>query len=144
LRMAKPKGVTGAPGASGSTAAGKSGEAALKDPDTSRDTWDDDEKLIETAPATPEQMAVLNRQAARTLLRVIVVQVVAAVAVGIMAWGVAGVAAGVSALVGAGAYMVPSVLFALRLLLGMVKPQGANPATFFFGEFFKLGSTALL
>jgi len=143
--MAEPQGVTEVAGNAFACNAGAdnaaSRETAAGD---ARAAWDDDEEVLEVVKATPEQLAVLNRGAARTLLRAIVVQVVAAVAVGLVAWVTAGVAAGVSALVGASAYMVPSVLFALRLLFGMVKPQGANPATFFFGEFFKLGSTALL
>lgn len=112
------------------------------------DDWDDDwrdaPEQVPVVPATPEQLVELNRTAARTLLRSIVIQVVVALVVAGIAWLVAGVAAGASALAGAAAYTVPSVLFALRLLFGMVKPGGANPATFFFGEFFKLGSTALL
>jgi ATP synthase protein I len=108
------------------------------------DGWDDATEPVPVVPATPEQLAELNRSAARTLLRSIVVQVVVALVVAGIAWLVAGAAAGASALAGAAAYTVPSVLFALRLLFGMVKPGGANPATFFFGEFFKLGSTALL
>lgn len=112
------------------------------------DGWDDDwrdaPEQVPVVPATPEQLVELNRTAARTLLRSIVVQVIVALSVAGIAWLVAGVAAGASALAGAAAYTVPSVLFALRLLFGMVKPGGANPATFFFGEFFKLGSTALL
>lgn len=113
------------------------------------DSWDDDDwhdapELAPVVPATPEQLAELNRTASRTLFRSIVVQIVVALVVAGIAWLIAGVAAGVSALAGAAAYTVPSVLFALRLLFGMVKPSGANPATFFFGEFFKLGSTALL
>lgn len=113
------------------------------------DGWDDDDwheapEQAPMVPATPEQLAELNRTAARTLLRSIVVQVIVALVVAGIAWLVSGVAAGASALAGAAAYTVPSVLFALRLLFGMVKPGGANPATFFFGEFFKLGSTALL
>ncbi len=110
-----------------------------------QDPWDDDQDLpVEVSVVTAEQLVELNRSAARTLLRTIVAQVVAATVVALLAWLVAGVAAGVSALVGAAAYAIPSVLFALRLLFGMVKPGGANPATFFFGEFFKLGSAALL
>ncbi|CAM3594714.1 Putative ATP synthase F0, I subunit [Bordetella flabilis] len=45
---------------------------------------------------------------------------------------------------GAGAYLVPNTLFALRLLLDAHRPGQANPFTFFLGEAFKLGMTVLL
>lgn len=110
------------------------------------DEWDDDAE--DTAPQyvvpTAEQLAELNRGALRILVRSIVAQVVAGLVVAVLAWAVAGVAAGVSALAGAATCAIPGALFALRLLIGMAKPGGANPATFFLGEFLKLASTALL
>nr|WP_256988683.1 ATP synthase subunit I [Bordetella genomosp. 8] len=71
-------------------------------------------------------------------------QCVMAVLATAIAWGVAGTAAGISALVGAGAYLVPNTLFALRLLLDTHRPGQTNPFTFFLGEAFKLVATVLL
>lgn len=111
--------------------------------------WDDAAEAAAECTAqyvvpTAEQLAELNRGALRTLVRSVVAQVVAGIVVAMIAWAVAGGAAGVSALAGAAACAIPSALFALRLLMGMARPGGANPATFFLGEFLKLGSTALL
>lgn len=109
------------------------------------DEWDDAQGLEPRYVApTAEQLAELNRSALRILVRSVVAQVVAGVLVALLAWVMAGAAAGASALAGAAAYAIPSVLFALRLLMGMFRPGGANPATFFLGEFLKLASTALL
>src|SRR3546814_12490478 len=57
---------------------------------------------------------------------------------------IAGTAAGLSALAGAGAYFIPNALFALRLLINVRKSGLASPVTFFLGEMVKLLMTALL
>jgi ATP synthase protein I len=91
-----------------------------------------------------EEKAALYTRTNRELVRAVVAQcVMAALATG-LAWVIAGTAAGLSALVGAGAYLVPNTLFALRLLLDAHRPGGAHPFTFFLGEAFKLGATVLL
>lgn len=56
-------------------------------------------------------------------------------------WG--GAAAGLSALIGAGAYWFPNAFFALRLLVNVVRSTRANPFAFLFGELAKLLLTAL-
>jgi ATP synthase protein I len=91
-----------------------------------------------------EERAALQARTSRGLIRVVVAQGVMAVVATLVAWAVAGAAAGLSALVGAGAYLVPNTLFALRLLLDAHRPGQANPFTFFLGEAFKLGMTVLL
>ncbi|ANN80733.1 ABC transporter permease [Bordetella flabilis] len=91
-----------------------------------------------------EERAALKARTSRGLIRVVVAQGVMAVLATVVAWVVAGAAAGLSALVGAGAYLVPNTLFALRLLLDAHRPGQANPFTFFLGEAFKLGMTVLL
>jgi ATP synthase protein I len=63
---------------------------------------------------------------------------------GLISWIAAGFVAGASALIGAGAYLVPNALFALRLLAGLWGRQKVNPLAFFLGEAFKLGSAMLL
>jgi len=110
------------------------------------DEWDDalEDATSQYVVPTAEQLAALNRGALRTLVRSVAAQVVTGIAVALIAWAVAGVGAGVSALAGAAACAIPCVLFALRLLIGMARPGGANPATFFLGEFLKLASTGLL
>jgi ATP synthase protein I len=72
------------------------------------------------------------------LLHAIIVQVAVSIVVAVLAYVVSGSAAGLSALAGAAAYVIPNALFAFRLILSVQKPGGANPATFFFGEFFKI------
>jgi ATP synthase protein I len=91
-----------------------------------------------------EQHAALRAKTSRGLARAVVAQCVMAVLATVIAWGVAGTAAGLSALAGAGAYLVPNSLFALRLLLDTHRPGRTNPFTFFLGEAFKLIATVLL
>ncbi|MGE4336746.1 MAG: ATP synthase subunit I, partial [Pigmentiphaga sp.] len=93
---------------------------------------------------TAEQIARLNHGALRTLMRLVMVQLAAVVVVLLAAWGWLGAAAAVSALVGAGSYALPNVLFALRLMFSAVGVGKASPVTFFLGEFLKLGATAAL
>ncbi|MCK9512507.1 MAG: ATP synthase subunit I [Pigmentiphaga sp.] len=107
--------------------------------------WDESpEPEIASADLTAEQIARLNHGALRLLARLVLVQLVAVVAVVLVAWGWAGAAAAVSALVGAGSYALPNVLFALRLMFSAVGVGKASPVTFFLGEFLKLGATAAL
>lgn len=110
--------------------------------------WDDAAQEIEAgdvpAAPTPEQLAEFDRHSARLLVRSILVQLAMTVVVAVLAWMVSGPMAGASALVGAAACSIPNALFALRLLIGIIRPKGASPATFFLGEFIKLGSTGAL
>ncbi|WP_331716307.1 ATP synthase subunit I [Orrella dioscoreae] len=90
------------------------------------------------------ERAAVAARAKRDLLRTIFAQGLMALVAALVAWGVAGPAAGVSALAGAGAYFIPNACFGLRLLLDIYRPGGANPFTFLFGEVLKLGLTVLL
>lgn len=91
-----------------------------------------------------DEKTALDKKAGQGLVRAVMAQGVMAVLATVIAWVVAGPAAGLSALAGAGAYFVPNALFALRLLLHAHQPGRANPFTFFLGEAFKLGMTVLL
>ncbi|ODS72190.1 MAG: hypothetical protein ABS43_18545 [Bordetella sp. SCN 67-23] len=93
---------------------------------------------VEPLRLTEAERTVLRQQAVRDLLRAIIVQIVVSIVVAVLAYAVSGSAAGLSALAGAAAYVIPNALFAFRLILSVQKPGGANPATFFFGEFFKI------
>ncbi|GAA5232863.1 hypothetical protein GCM10025795_11630 [Verticiella sediminum] len=112
--------------------------------------WDDvsDDKDAGDTPdikaLSAEEIAVIDRRAARTLARTVVVQLSASGAVALAAWLVAGPMAGFSALVGAAACAIPNVLLALRLLFGMIGGGSASPATVLLGEFIKLVLTACL
>ncbi len=98
-----------------------------------------------TVQLSEEEKARVQASAVKGLVGVLVAQgVMAAVAV-LVSWLVAGFDAGVSALLGAAAYLVPNSLFALRLLLGMLAGRAANPAGFLVGELVKLaGATGML
>jgi len=100
-----------------------------------------DEKPIQLSDS---ERAVIHRNAVRGLVRVLLAQALMAVFAGLVSWVVAGVAAGASALLGAGAYFVPNALFAMRLLLGYsgLKPVAAQG--FLAGELIKLASATLL
>lgn len=78
------------------------------------------------------------------MFRVIGLQVFATAIVAAAAWGIGGPAAAASALLGGAACFVPNGLFALRLAASARRPQGADAATFFVGEFVKVGSTVAL
>lgn len=62
--------------------------------------------------------------------------------------GVAGLLTGISgfcsAFLGGVCCAVPNGLFALRLFLSARKPGGANPMSFFIGEFVKIATTIAL
>jgi len=103
------------------------------------------ESLVEQNPVlTDADRAALDAQACRGLLRVLAAQGAMGLAAAAIAGIIAGAAAGWSALAGAGAYFVPNALFALRLLVNVLKSGQASPVTFFLGEMVKLLMTALL
>ncbi|MCD0503999.1 ATP synthase subunit I [Bordetella petrii] len=103
------------------------------------------QSLVEHNPVlTDADRAALNAQACRGLLRVLAAQGAMGLAAAAIAGIIAGAAAGLSALAGAGAYFIPNALFALRLLVGVLKSGQASPVTFFLGEMIKLLMTALL
>lgn len=79
------------------------------------------------------------------LLQLVAAQALAGALVVVIALLVSGVQAGLSALAGAGAYFLPNLLFALRLLLAMQRPGGSGPGLFLVGEMLKmLAAVALL
>ena len=78
------------------------------------------------------------------MFRIVGLQVAATALVAAIAWVVGGGSAAVSALLGGAACFVPNGLFALRLAASSLRPGGAGVATFFVGEFVKLGSTMAL
>jgi ATP synthase protein I len=75
------------------------------------------------------------------MFRIVGFQVITTVVVAVFAWFIAGAEAAVSALLGGAACFVPNGLFALRLAVAAKRPGGTDVATFFVGEFLKIGST---
>ena len=78
------------------------------------------------------------------MFRIVGLQILATALVALFAWPLGGNAAAASAGLGGAAVFVPNGLFALRLSLAARRPQGASAATFFVGEFVKMGSTVAL
>lgn len=78
------------------------------------------------------------------MFRVVGLQVVASAVVAIVSWLISGKAAALSAMLGGAACFVPNGLFALRLIISAQRPGGPGMATFFVGEFLKIGSTIAL
>lgn len=78
------------------------------------------------------------------MFRVVLLQALATLLAATVAWAVGGPAAGLSALAGGAACVVPNGLFALRLAAAARRPQGTTAATFFVGEFVKVVSTVAL
>lgn len=93
---------------------------------------------------TDADRTALNARACREILLVLAAQAAMGLAAATIAGMFAGAAAGLSALLGAVAYLVPNALFALRLLVGVARSARSNPFAFLIGELIKLFATALL
>ncbi|MFL6673146.1 MAG: ATP synthase subunit I [Massilia sp.] len=75
------------------------------------------------------------------MLRIVSLQLMASVVTGLVAGLLGGRPAMISAVLGGLCCVVPNALFALRLFANAQKPGGANPMTFFIGEFIKIALT---
>ncbi len=78
------------------------------------------------------------------MFRIVGLQILATAVVALAALPLGGSAAALSALLGGAACFVPNAMFALRLAIAGRRPQRASAATFFVGEFVKVGSTVAL
>lgn len=76
--------------------------------------------------------------------QIILLQFATTALAGIIAGLIGGVPALLSALLGGLSCVVPNSLFALRLFANAQKGAGANPMTFFIGEFIKIALTVTL
>lgn len=104
------------------------------------------EQMRHEAPVrlTPQEKAAIAQSALRGLLRAVSAQGFMALVAAGLAWAVAGSTAGLSALAGAGIYLVPNALFACRLMSGLAGGRAASPVTFLLGEMVKLAVTVVL
>ena len=94
---------------------------------------------------TDEQRQRVNSRASVEMLQLLLAQVFAGMLVAILALVLSGYQAAISALAGAGAYFLPNLLFAFRLLIAMGRPGGSGPGVFLVGEMLKiLASVAFL
>lgn len=111
-------------------------------------SWKDDdvEPITHSAPVqlSSADYVALKQAAIRGLFVAVCIQCVVTFVVAMVAFAVSGSAAGVSALAGAAAYAIPNAVFAFCLIRSVNRPGGANPMTFFFGEFFKIAGAGLL
>lgn len=78
------------------------------------------------------------------MLRLVLLQLAGTATVGVIAGLIGSWPALFSALLGGLCCVVPNALFALRLFASARKPEGANPMTFFIGEFIKIALTVAL
>lgn len=78
------------------------------------------------------------------MLRLVLLQLATTVIASIIAGLIGGVHALISALLGGLCCVVPNGVFALRLFAAERKPGGANPMSFFIGEFIKIALTIAL
>ena len=78
------------------------------------------------------------------MLRLVSLQMMATVVVGVIAGLLGGRAAMFSAVLGGFCCVVPNGIMAVRLFASAQKPGGANPATFFIWEFVKIALTLAL
>jgi ATP synthase protein I len=78
------------------------------------------------------------------MLRVVLLQLATTVIAGMIAGLLGGLAALYSALLGGLCCVVPNGLFALRLFANARQVGGANPMSFFIGQFIKIALTIAL
>jgi ATP synthase protein I len=78
------------------------------------------------------------------MLSIILLQIAATLVTATIAGLLGGMPALLSALLGGLCCVIPNALFALRLFASARKPGGANPMTFFIGEFIKIFLTIAL
>ncbi len=78
------------------------------------------------------------------MARIVLLQMVAALVVAVLAGVFGNISYGLSALFGGMSCAIPNALFALRLTMSARRPGGANPMSFFIGEFFKVTLTVAL
>ena len=93
---------------------------------------------------TDADRAALQAKAVKGLGRVVLVQGAVVLAAAVICWLFFGWQAGVSALIGGGSYYLPNLLFAVRLLVGMLGARPVGPVGFLLGELAKLTVAALL
>ena len=104
-----------------------------------------DETPQKAVRLTDEERRRVNRRASIELVQLVLAQAFAGLLVSLIALLVSGLGAAWSALAGAGAYFLPNLLFALRLLIAMQRPGGSGPGLFLVGEMLKmLAAVALL
>ena len=78
------------------------------------------------------------------MLRVVLLQLATTVVAACVAGMISGVPAFISALLGGLCCVIPNGLFALRLFANAHSAGGANPMSFFIGEFVKIALTVAL
>jgi ATP synthase protein I len=89
---------------------------------------------------TAADLAQINQRSRLELVQIVKAQALLGLVVAILAWLIADVDAGLSALAGAGTYFVPNMIFALRLYLATFRPGGSRPMLFLVGEMLKIGA----
>jgi ATP synthase protein I len=90
---------------------------------------------------TEADLAQINARARLDLMQVVFAQLLVSFVVALLAWVLGGLDAGLSALAGSAAYVVPNFLFALRLFLATFRPSGSSAFVFLAGEFLKVGAS---
>lgn len=96
---------------------------------------------VAAGDASPDAVRVMSRD----MFRIVRLQLIAAIVVGLIAWSVSGSAALVSVWLGAAACLIPNAWFALRIRASMLRPGNYGPATLLAGEMIKLlASVALI
>jgi ATP synthase protein I len=78
------------------------------------------------------------------MAQIVLLQLAATVIVALVAALIGGTQAAISGLLGGLCCAVPNALFAVRLYFSARKPGGADPISFFIGEFVKIASTIAL
>jgi ATP synthase protein I len=80
----------------------------------------------------------------KCMLRLVLLQFATTIVASVLAGLIAGMPALWSALLGGLCCVIPNGLFALRLFANAQKLEGANPMSFFIGEFVKIALTVAL
>ncbi len=110
-----------------------------------RNEFDEDEEdLPPIEPVDPAVLAQILRESQVSVLWSVGVQWAVSIVVTLIAFAVGGVNAGLSAMVGAGAYTVPNTVLAFRLLVNSMRSGNAGSMTVLLGEFLKMGAVVAL
>lgn len=99
---------------------------------------------MEAIKLSPEERIRMNAQAAKGLLHILVAQLILLVVVTLLTWLLAGLMPMVSAFVGGMAYLLPSALVIMQMLMRLYAGTNASASSLFIAEGIKIGGTIAL
>ncbi len=99
---------------------------------------------MEAVKLSPEERIRMNAQAAKGLMHILVAQLVLLVVVTLLTGLIAGLMPMISAFAGGMAYLLPSALVIMQMLMRLYAGTNAAASSFFIAEGIKIGGTIAL